>query len=1331
MTSERNTADHFNQALYLWNSNDFVSCFRHHWFTAEPTVAAFARACKGYLPNESLAQIFKVQETSDDALTTIFHKHASFFELPQQNQEKLAHQLTCVTKGLLHGVLAAHELSGWEPQSRASLPNPAIQALTSCLEYYHQAWNLYRLPVPAGRLYHGAAELPVDRASAILDQFGQQTFNSQSAPPYWKQSNWLLVRRLLSYLMDQDDTTTHGESNIMQMLLVTGNSWGDYTGLLSPVETTRHHEAWSTAYLDPVSLGVIALDDLMLDSLRVATRICQPLLQPLQSIRISPANPGFSSLSGDSAGGVVTLSTIATAQDHRLNRDWSASFTIKFGENHEKKIKAPNTPFTVFDVKFGHVGEDSVEAKLAAAAAKNLKTVLLHHTQPSGPEHARQKWDDWVPHIAQIHTGLTIRPIHDDQTLDNLIDLMTGDERIEQVLNRHARQAILEWDPALLDEKRHPDKSRAPAKPVPFVELHYARLLPDQQMEDSSEQAPREGGRGKDDLFDSMKYKPILTPDELKRVTDETETSFADLELIRLASFGLRICLAEDANAGKTIFSHRLRYFFVSQAGRQAFFGEQPPLVLRFENAPHRLRWPEDGKHLREEILKSLQPHCIAGTSAEDVLAYALERQRVVIILDAADQAGDSGKLRNFLNTDPAFQSGCRVIITGRSFVFRHGQAASEYPRDFYEFVTILGFNERQQARFFEDIDAPDGDFKKLFANYKEIKELLQVPGMLAMVREIALGKRANIQLQSLRTRGDFYWQFYRLVLADAAHKHGLKVSDHDELWQLMLAVTAFRMVLEGAVNYTVSGEALNRIREDVMTYGRVLGRQLTDKEWEGAWQDLQNFSVMADHSILEGALNDTVSFRHKGWLEFFFGLFLAKYADPAAVAALDLDRINPPQPKPSVPAFRGIRKRRFPASRYSTQAEADCAIFRAVMTQVTNADSWAWSWRFACEMPQVATDPPWHPERLAASLANLFLVPTVGPRPTELMYCAQVMFQQQPADKDLWDGILTEYRQQFLDIFQGDDLDKARLAAEVLWEDDLRRLADEGKTGKWSFEQLRPKHPAYVRCCDKDDPRYLTFLMGASDKDINAFDNEKPLQPAQTAAFYMATCCVTRAQYRLFDDQREKRHEEGDYGILKIAPDDDCPMIYVSWYDGFCFALWLGEKYRLPSEVEWEGAAWGGIDRNQHPERLYGVEYHGEITTNQVNFNGKRKWDDKKTYCDPLGRTLPVRWDEARKKSEKSNSTAAKLPHYEPNGFDLWHMNGNVWEWCGSQWIEELSAAIQHRNEGDDTSVQGRSVRGGSWFNYARDSRTSQRYGYVPESRSSSLGFRLSRTDF
>ncbi|MFM7919859.1 MAG: SUMF1/EgtB/PvdO family nonheme iron enzyme, partial [Planctomycetaceae bacterium] len=108
--------------------------------------------------------------------------------------------------------------------------------------------------------------------------------------------------------------------------------------------------------------------------------------------------------------------------------------------------------------------------------------------------------------------------------------------------------------------------------------------------------------------------------------------------------------------------------------------------------------------------------------------------------------------------------------------------------------------------------------------------------------------------------------------------------------------------------------------------------------------------------------------------------------------------------------------------------------------------------------------------------------------------------------------------------------------------------------------------------------------------------------------------------------------------------------MIYVNFHDGICFALWLDDRYSLPSEVQWEGAAWGGLDRETHQDYVIGVyPYTAAFTSAEVNFDGEIPLQEPKSEY--RRRTVPVRGG-----------------GFQPNGFGLWHMSGNVWEYTRSE---------------------------------------------------------------
>ncbi len=174
-----------------------------------------------------------------------------------------------------------------------------------------------------------------------------------------------------------------------------------------------------------------------------------------------------------------------------------------------------------------------------------------------------------------------------------------------------------------------------------------------------------------------------------------------------------------------------------------------------------------------------------------------------------------------------------------------------------------------------------------------------------------------------------------------------------------------------------------------------------------------------------------------------------------------------------------------------------------------------------------------------------------------------------------------------------------------------------------------------------------------------------------------------------------------------KWAGDDMLPVVGVSWYEAYAYTRWLAEAtgrgYRLPTEAEWEKAARGGL---QIPDGKGGMK---------KNPNPARRWpwgDEQPTkelcnFDDNVGQTSPV----------TSHAAGAKAQPY-----GLYHMAGNVWEWCLSKWADPFVHPEDNDPEGDALRV----LRGGSWFFNDPRVRCSYRLWNYPRNWAYSLGFRV-----
>jgi formylglycine-generating enzyme required for sulfatase activity len=220
------------------------------------------------------------------------------------------------------------------------------------------------------------------------------------------------------------------------------------------------------------------------------------------------------------------------------------------------------------------------------------------------------------------------------------------------------------------------------------------------------------------------------------------------------------------------------------------------------------------------------------------------------------------------------------------------------------------------------------------------------------------------------------------------------------------------------------------------------------------------------------------------------------------------------------------------------------------------------------------------------------------------------------------------------------------------------------------------------------------TFWMGCSPGDGECLEHESPRHKVTLSPYYIGKYEVTQAEWRAVMGSNPSEN----------SGCDACPVENVSWYDvqGFIKKLnqLTGRRYRLPTEAEWEYAARGGTTTKFHTGNC--------LSTSQANYDGNYPAEgcSKGQY---RGKTLPV-------------------GSFSPNGYGLYDMSGNVYEWCSDRYVETYYSSSPLTDPQGPWSGEYRVVRGGSWSSYARRCRVSNRNKLTPADRDDNFGFRLAR---
>lgn len=252
-------------------------------------------------------------------------------------------------------------------------------------------------------------------------------------------------------------------------------------------------------------------------------------------------------------------------------------------------------------------------------------------------------------------------------------------------------------------------------------------------------------------------------------------------------------------------------------------------------------------------------------------------------------------------------------------------------------------------------------------------------------------------------------------------------------------------------------------------------------------------------------------------------------------------------------------------------------------------------------------------------------------------------------------------------------------------------------------------------------------FSMGSD----NGMPHESPVHKVSVKSFWMDEKEVTVAEFAEFVKATNYKTEAEKFGWSGVfdlrqaewmrsdgatwknpdgdgsVPNPNEPVTQISWNDANEFAKWAGK--RLPTEAEWEFAARGGLDKNTY---AWG---------NDLRPNGKPvanwwqgEFPDKNTVEDGFLKR-------------------ASVGSFAPNGYGLYDMSGNVWEWTSDWYDENYYSKSPKENPKGAESGDVKVMRGGSWMcaeNFCSNYRVAGRSSATPDTGLNNVGFRLAKDE-
>ncbi len=738
----------FDAALCFWESAS-TEGFGRHWFatgnalpaehflvTAQARLAQWHHGEADFFRLETFLQQIDAP-AGQEQLTKVIIERYWFGKAPAPGKpDREKHpavwgppRVAAQLQALLCGVLSAWAFRRWEAskgQPEEALRQSVVFAeyVARCVQAYQRAlsddspvWNGEVFPISDEQTSHETTDL--SRPGEHNDPHGllaacMRQRHGDDLPT----SCVLMWRRLVNYLLGPVRAPLREAENangtfpkpiafqaVGQALWARENS--DEAGEVSPVYAQLRAEGPYACYWDPVALGVMALDDDLLGSVRQAWHVLnneidwkRPVAGEVPAagtIRIllerTEGLDQITYLEGASAGALVACTIYAAAHQQTLNRDTSITAVVVNDRGRLHQV-------------------GGLISKFKGAQRARISTVVVAADHPD-LEKLKQQAREY---------GIIL---HAEESLAAAIVHLLGDHRCEETLRAFAAWQQQQWAAAV----NSPDDDRLDHYLIP----RYSAYWPKGAVPPSLKEAARGGSLGPaaktSDKSRRPRYRQLkedVAPEQSRQRPDGTALPW-------LLTRYPWLVLAEDAGAGKSVFTRRAVCWFSSPAAWEVLSQGKPLLALRWANERDeawRVLFAATGdsvQALDEAVASRLltwyrQTHSTAQTVAEDakfcrrIAEYARLHGRLCLILDAMDQT-DADVLDQFVSfaskatppTNPAAPSAAttlsvRLLLTSRLYKLSSPRYAKTFSDGRWGFARIEPFDATRRRLYLADL---------------------------------------------------------------------------------------------------------------------------------------------------------------------------------------------------------------------------------------------------------------------------------------------------------------------------------------------------------------------------------------------------------------------------------------------------------------------------------------------------------------------------------------------------------------------------------------------------------------------------------------------------